>query len=255
MTKLRTSGIICWVIGFAAILFWPVASWSEEDHQPPPTLTVSAEGKVHLPPDKALVGLAVETAGESLEKVQDENRKKMRQILDRLQKLGIEEKHIQTSSLQVTPHYPPRPRRQVNEPTVPVVPKIIGYTVNHSLTVEVHELDKIGRVVDAALKAGANRFSQITWALKDKRPAQLEALQVAAKKAREKATILAQSLEVTLVRILEVTEGRTPMLPRRPNLGMARMSMAMSESSEVPLSPGELTIQATVNLVFEIRNK
>ena len=87
----------------------------------------------------------------------------MGQILDRLQKLGLEEKHIQTSSLQVTPHYPPRPRRQVNEPTVPVVPKIIGYTVNHSLTVEVHELDKIGRVVDVALKAGANRFSQITW--------------------------------------------------------------------------------------------
>ena len=186
MTKLRTPRIICWVIAFAAIFFWPVSSWSEEDH-PPPTLTASAEGKVHLPPDKALVGLAVETAGASLEKVQEENRKKMRQILDRLQKLGIEEKHIQTSSLQVTPHYPPRPRRQVNEPTVPVVPKIIGYTVNHSLTVEVHELDKIGRVVDAALKAGANRFSQITWALKDKRPAQLEAIKGCGEKGPRKS--------------------------------------------------------------------
>ena len=80
-------------------------------------------------------------------------------------------------------------------------------------------------------------------------------LKVAAKKAREKANILAQALDVTLVRILEVTEGRTPVLPRRHNLGMARMSMAMSESSEVPLSPGELTIQATVNLVFEIGTK
>ena len=122
-------------------------------------------------------------------------------------------------------------------------------------TVEVHEIDKIGRVVDSALKAGANRFSQITWALNDKGPAQLKALQIAAKKAREKAKVLAQALDVTLVKILEVTEGRTPVLPRRPNLGMARMSMAMSESSEVPLSPGELAIQATVNVVFEISNK
>ena len=75
MTKLRTPPILCWVIGFAAVLFWPVASWSDDDH-PPPTLTASAEGKIYLPPDKALVRLAVETAGESLEKVQEENRKR-----------------------------------------------------------------------------------------------------------------------------------------------------------------------------------
>jgi uncharacterized protein YggE len=155
--------LTCFVLAFVACAFWPVACWSDENHSLPPTLTVSAEGKVRVPPDKALVRLAVETAGESLETVQEQNRKKMRQILDRIKELGVEEKHMQTSSLNVTPHYPPRPRRQGSEPSLPEVPKIIGYTVNHSLTVEVHELDSIGRVVDAALKAGANRFSQITW--------------------------------------------------------------------------------------------
>ena len=255
MINFTSKRTVRWVIGVAAIIFWPVASWSSEDHQPPPTLTVSAEGKVQLPPDKALIGLAVETAGESLADVQEDNRKKMRQILDRLQKLGIQERQIQTSSLQVTPHYPPRPRRQISEPTIPEAPKIIGYTVKHSLTVVVQKLDSIGRIVDAALKAGANRFSQITWALNDKEPAQLEAIKVASKKAREKANTLAKALSVELVRLLEVSEGRTPVLPRRPTLAGARMSMAMAESDDVPLSPGELNIQATVNLVFEIRDK
>jgi len=240
------------VMAFIVCSIWPVASWSAENKSLPPTLTVSADGKIRLPPDKALVTLAVETAGESLETVQEDNRKKMGQILDRLQKLGIEEKQIQTSSLNVTPHYPPRPRRQGSEPLVPEVPKIIGYTVNHSLTVEVQDLDSIGRVVDAALKAGANRFSRITWALKDERPAQLDALKVAAQGAREKATALAQALGVKLVRLLEVTDGRAPVIPRRHQLASPRMSMAMSEASEVPLSPGELAVQATVSLVFEI---
>ena len=254
MTSFTSPRLAGWILFVLAITFYPSPSWTAEDDQPPPTLTVSAEGKVQLPPDKALVALAVETAGESLETVQAENREKMHRILDRLKKLDIDEKHIQTSSLQVTPHYPPRTRRQISEPTVPEVPKIVGYTVNHSLTVEVQKLDRIGRIVDAALKAGANRFSQITWALKDRRPAQLEALQVAAKRAREKANILAQALGVTLVRLLEVTEGRHPVLPRRHSLATARMGMAMSEASEVPLSPGELSIQATVNLAFEIRD-
>jgi len=175
----------------------------------------------------------------------------MRQILDRLQELGIEEKHMQTSSLNVIPHYPPRPRRQGGDPSLPEVPKIIGYTVNHSLTVEVHQLDSVGRVVDAALKAGANRFSQITWALKDERPAQLEALKVASQDARGKAKALAEALGVKLDRLLEVTEGRAPVLSRR-QLAAPRMSMAMAESSDVPLSPGELAVRATVTLVYEI---
>ncbi|UCE62936.1 MAG: SIMPL domain-containing protein, partial [Nitrospirota bacterium] len=86
------------VMAFVTCALWPVACWSDENYSSPPTLTVSAEGKVRVPPDKALVRLAVETAGESLETVQELNRKKMRQILNRLQELGIEEKHMQTSS-------------------------------------------------------------------------------------------------------------------------------------------------------------
>lgn len=240
------------IVAFVACALWPAACWSDENHSFPPTLTVSAEGKIRVPPDKALVRLGVETAGESLETVQEQNRKTMRQILNRLQELGIEEKHMQTSSLNVSPHYPPRPRRQGGEPSLPEVPKIIGYSVNHSLTVEVHQLDSIGRVVDAALKAGANRFSQISWALKDERPAQLEALEVAAQDARGKAKALAQALGVKLDRLLEVTEGRAPVFPRRQQFTTARMSMAMAESSDVPLSPGELAVRATVTLVYEI---
>ena len=54
-----------------------------------------------------------------------------------------------------------------------------------------------------------------------------------------------------LDRLLEVTEGRAPVLSRRQSAA-PRMSMAMAESSDVPLSPGELAVRATVTLVYEI---
>lgn len=244
----------CFMLAFVACTFWPVACWSDENHSLTPTLTVSAEGKIQVSPDKALVRLGVETAGESLESVQEQNRKKMREILNRLMELGIQEKHMQTSSLNITPHYPPRSRRQMGEPSLPEAPQIIGYTVNHSLTIEVHALGSIGRVVDVALKAGANRFYQIIWALKDQRPVQLEALAVAAKDAHGKAKALAKALGVRLDRLVEVTEGGASLISPRHQLATSRMTMAVAESSEVPLSPGELTIRATVTLVYEFEN-
>ena len=227
---------------------------AEEIHQDPPTLTVSEEGRVQLAPDKAVVHLSVETAGELLEDVQEENRERMKRVMTRLQKLGIKKERIQTSSLTVAPQYPPRSRRQTNQPALPQIPKIIGYTVNHSLAVEVLDLEIVGRVVDSTFKAGANRFSHITWALQDNRPARLESLRSAAQKAREKAQTLARALNVQLIELLAVTEGGMSPIPQRNTRGRAMMSMAMEDSGSVPVSPGELTIRASVMLTYKIGN-
>ncbi len=224
----------------------------EEAGQDPPSLTVSEEGRVQLSPDKAVVTLSVETAGASLEKVQEENNERMKRVMTLLQKLGIKKERIQTSSLSVTPQYPPRSRRQSHQPAIPQVPKIIGYTVNNTLTVEVLDLAIVGRAVDSALQAGANRFSHITWALRDNRPARLEALKSAAKKAREKAKTLAQTLNINLIRLLSVTESGMPSVPQRSRRGRAMMSMEMEDAGSVSVSPGELTVRASVTLVYEI---
>ncbi|WP_447970300.1 SIMPL domain-containing protein [Nitrospira sp. M1] len=226
--------------------------WGSETYQEPRTLTVSEEGSVQVAPDKAVVTLSVETAGEALEGVQDDNSKRMKRVLDRLQKLGIKPERMQTSSLSITPQYPPRSRQQSHQSTGPHIPKIIGYTVTNTLTIEVWDLAIVGRVVDSALQAGANRFSHITWALRDKSPSELEALERAAQKAREKARALAQTLNVKLIQLLAVTEGGSSFLPRRATRGRAMMSMAMEDAGSTPVSPGELTVRASVTLVYEI---
>ncbi|WP_454060980.1 SIMPL domain-containing protein [Candidatus Nitrospira salsa] len=227
-------------------------AWSEETHQEPPTLAVSEEGTVQTEPDQAVISLSVETAGEVLEEVQDANRKRMKRVMDRLQKLGIIQERMQTSSLSITPHYPPRSRRQSNPSPMPEIPKIIGYTVMNTLTLEVWDLAIVGRVVDSALQAGANRFSHITWALRDERPSKLKALKLAARNAREKAQALAQALNVQLTQLLAVTEGGPSSLPRRMTRGRAMMSMATDNAGSTPVTPGELTIHASVTLVYEI---
>jgi uncharacterized protein YggE len=64
-----------------------------------------------------------------------------------------------------------------------VPPKIIGYLMSNSVTVEVWTLEKVTVVIEESLAAGANHFSGPHWALRDEQHAKLVALRQAAAKA------------------------------------------------------------------------
>ena len=75
--------MLTWVLaGFLALL--PSHAWAHEDDQDEPRLTVSAEGKMDVRPDKAVLSFAVETVGEKLAKVQQENQERMARVLEEM---------------------------------------------------------------------------------------------------------------------------------------------------------------------------
>ena len=116
------------------------------------------------------------------------------------------------------------------------------------VTVEIRALDKVGTVIEEVLKAGANTFHGLHWGLRDEQAVRLSALKQAADKAREKAAVLSEALRVKLVRVLSVNEGSHVV---RPAVAMARMAME-GVAGNVPISSGELKVEATVTLVYEI---
>jgi len=227
--------------------------WADEEHVDPSTLTVSARGAIHLSPDTAIVNFSVETAGETFEQVVGENRDRMQRVMNVILGLGIPEERIQTTSFDVTPKYAPPPRRRPNEPIKHEPPKILGYTARNGLKVEVRNLDKVGAVADRALKAGANHFNGIQWIVRDQHPVYLQALAQAAKKDKEKARTLAQSLDVQLVELLTVQEGGAHVPAPRRSFAKASMLMADGAAeSSVPMSPGEIKVEAQVSLLYKI---
>jgi uncharacterized protein YggE len=190
----------------------------------------------------------METAGRSLVEAQRQNTTVMNNVVGRLRALQIDQERIQTSSFTVSPQYKPSPKRPAEAP--PVSPEIIGYIVGNSVTAEVRSLDKIGTVIEESLSAGANRFQGLLWGLRDEQPGRLSALKTAAAKAREKAAALSDTLHVKLVRILTVNEGGHVV---RPAPQFARSMMATENGGgEPPILPGEMKIEATVTLVYEI---
>ena len=245
--------MVSWVLG--GLLLLPVYGWAGDREEDQPRLTVSAEGKMNVPPDKAVLSFAVETVGPKLTKVQQENQERMARVLKECQQLKIPSKFIQTTSLNVIPKYPPPVRRSSGSSLEQTIPRIIGYRVVHQVNVEVRNLDIVGKVVDRVLKVGANRFSGISWGLQDEQPNKLQVLQLAASKARTKAKTLAQSLQLTLVKIIKVMEGGVSVVPPPERYRMASAAMSMEGGGGASVSAGEITVRGTVTLIYEISSQ
>lgn len=241
----RTSMGMVWLL--VLLLGGPAVTQAHDETKPEtPTLTVSETGTVPHAPDTAFVTFGMESSGKSLAEAQKRNSTVMSKVMDRLRDLQIDKERIQTSSFSVSPQYRPPPNRPADAP--PASPEIIGYIVSNMVTVEIRVLDRVGTVIEEVLKAGANSFQGLHWGLRDEQSVHLSALKQAAAKAREKAVVLSESLHVRLVRVLSANEGGHMV---RPAVPMARMAMEAS-SGEVPVSPGELKVEATVTLVYEI---
>jgi uncharacterized protein YggE len=237
-------------LGLLVLLGVPVVTLAHDETKPEtPTLTVSETGVVTHAPDTAFVTFGVETVSKSLAEAQKRNSTVMSKVKDRLRDLQINKEQIQTSSFTVSPQYRSLPNRPGDAPTAS--PEIIGYVVNNMVTVEIRALDKVGTVIEEVLKAGANSFQGLHWGLREEQAVRLSALKQAAGKAREKASVLSEALHVKLVRVLSVNEGSHVV---RPAVAMARMAMEAS-AGDVPISSGELKIEASVTLVYEIAPK
>ena len=239
-----------WSLWLLILLAVPVVTLAHDETMPAtPTLTVSETGVVPHAPDTAFVTFGLETAGKSLAEAQKRNSANMSKIMERLRELQVDKERIQTSSFTVSPQYRPLPNRPTE--ASPATPEIIGYAVSNIVTVELRALDKVGTVIEEVLKTGANSFQGLHWGLREEQSVRLSALKQAAAKAREKASVLSDALNVKLLRILSVTEGGHMIRHAAP---MARMAMEAS-AGDVPISSGELKIETTVTLVYEIASK
>lgn len=248
-SRARTTGMIMMWFVLAAALGIPSAArghdWTKAERS---TLTVTGTARLALAPDTAFVTLGMETVGRSLPEVQRQNHSAMKKVAERLRDLQVEKEYIQTASFTVSPQYKPPPKRPADAPPVP--PEIVGYVVHNSVAVEVRNLENVGAVIESALAAGANRFQGLRWGLRDEQQAKLGALKLAAAKARDKAAALGEALNAKLIRLVSVNEDShlshaTP----RPSRSMTAMEAG---GEEPPIFPGEMHVEATVTLIYEI---
>lgn len=234
--------VVAAAVGFLPQSRGPVSALAAAaDGADAPTITVSGEGEVKVKPDTAYLSLGVETQAPTAREAQQRNARAMNTILDRLQGLGLKKDDMQTAGVNLSPDY-----RYDGKG-----PHLIGYRASNTLRITVHELNRVGELLDAAVDAGVNQVQGVSFTVEDSAQARREALAKAVRDARDKADSMAGAAGVNIVRVRAVAEGGTSMPPVL--MRQAKVEDAGTASAPTPVIPGDLTIRATVSVTFDIR--
>lgn len=253
MARLKQSPIIAGIT-LGILVAAPLASAAEtpqaSEGAPRQERLISTQGygEVRVRPDSFRASAGVEAQADTLEKARTEVNTRMQRVTQALNKLRIEGITLQTEMLQIFPVYD-QPREGEG------LPKIVGYRAQNTLTVMVRGADdqRLGevaaRVVDAAVAAGANNVSGISFFLKDASGARRKALQEAVSDAERNARAIAEIAQVQLSGLVSIDgapELGGPML-RAFDLAEA------AGASSTPIETGETVISSRVTASFAFR--
>lgn len=207
-------------------------------------LDISAQSSVKSNPDVAVLNVAVVTKAPTAEAVRDENAKKMTAAFALLKAKKISPNDYQTSGINLNPDY-------VYEEKQP--PKISGYQAVNNLTIKLHKLDQVSEVIDALVGAGINQISGPTFSIDDPETLLNKARQDAIKKAAARAGLYAQATGLKVQRIVAISENsNVGVPPSYPMMKAMRMEAGASDTASTPVAPGQVDLDVTVNVTYEL---
>lgn len=206
------------------------------------TIRVSGTGEVKVAPDQATLDFAVESTAPTAAAAAQENASRMDRVIRALVAAGIPRTSIQTRNYSVGQDYgPPQPNGE---------PQLRGYRVSNTVTLTTGDINRVGDLLDVALRAGANRVDGVSFGLRDPEGARNQALRRAVESARRSAEAMAAALGVRLGPVLDASSVGE--LPGPVPVMMRAAADAMQKSTPTPIQPGEQTVTASASLVFAI---
>ncbi|ATJ81874.1 SIMPL domain-containing protein [Halomonas beimenensis] len=223
----------------------------------PHRLDVQARAELEVVPDRASLrarlwertpAVAREDAGrhdsEALAEARGRLEERAAVLIRTLEAAGLERDAIQAGSLQVQPEMLPERRVQGGE-TRPMM----RTRLERPIRVQVAELDRLPSILDALTEAGVDALDGITYDLTDREEASDRALVKALERARHKAELMAETLDVELGAVLSIEEQQAPVFQPRM---MAMSADARESGGSAEYRPGTLTIDAAVNVGWAI---
>jgi uncharacterized protein len=211
------------------------------------TIAITATDKVIVLADTATVHIGFIAYGPDSDAAYASGSTLSNAIVKALTSAGVPSDTIQSENQNVSPVQ----EYQVDKLT-PAEKAQRKFQVTQSWTVRTNASDA-ARVLDLAVKAGANQSGQIDWSLKDENAPQAEAAAKALQRARTVAGEMAKGLNVNLGALLYASNETqaSPVVPLMRAMA-APPPMASKAVQPLAINPRQIEKFATVYAVFAI---
>lgn len=211
---------------------------------PQRTLSVTGTGMVSMTPDIAYINIGVHTEKPAASDAVAENTTQTQQMVDALKTAGVDAKDIQTTNFSIYPNTQFDPQTNTKIGTT--------YVVDNTVNVTVRQLDKLGALLDASVKAGANSVNSIQFDVFDKTKALKQARDLAVKDAQTQAQELSATAGVTLGNVQTISFFNNVPGPVQEAFGKGGGGAAVA-SAAVPIQSGSMILTVTVNMAYDIK--
>jgi len=208
-------------------------------------LVAIGTGTASAEPEVAQITFGVELRGDDPAALVDQGAGKIERAIAAAQKLGVSEEDVRTTgyNLWVETVYDP----EKGLPTGEVI-----YHLSHYVRVTLRDLDQVGELLAAAVEAGANAISEVSFSVEQPDALMEQARQQALENAAARAQQMAEGLDISLgkpVMVME-TSGGYPIPVER---GIGGGGGAMVEVAAPSISAGTFSVSVSVQIVYEIQ--
>ena len=215
------------------------------------TVSTTGTANTNVNPDKVSVTIGVETNSTTAAEAAAANAELMQKVIDSLKSLGITDNQIATSYYSIFPVYDnvspicidiyPRP------PDCKPKSEITGYRTVNTVTVTVDASSDIGKIIDAAVGAGANNVNGANFFVSDEKQQEIRdnLIEKAIANARNRADIASNAvgMNVTGVQSINLNDIYFPVVYKD-------FAMSSGGAPTTPITPGQQQVSLNVQVVF-----
>jgi len=209
------------------------------------TIAITATDKVVMMADTATVHIGFIAYGPDSDSAYAAGSRTSNAIVKAITAAGVPSDAIQSENQNVSPVQ----EYQVDKLT-PAEKAQRKFQVTQSWTVRT-PADNAAKILDLAVKAGANQSGQIDWSLKDENASQAEAAGKALQRARTVAAEMAKGLNVKLGALV-FASNETQAEPPRPLMQAMATKVVTVNAEPLAINPRQIEKTATVYAVFAI---
>ncbi len=211
------------------------------------TITVTGTGIATLPPDLARFSVGITEQGTDVLAPQAAVATKTDAIIAALRTNGVDiDRDVRTSNYSIQPIYDTNSRTNTQT--------ITGYRVTNQVNVAVRDIrsNRVGTLIDATVKAGANTVSSISFGLANPDAATNQAREDAVRNARAKADTLTRVAGASVGPVMTISETSVSPVEARM-LTQAAPAASGGAAPPTSIQAGETSVTINVIIVYSLQ--